>query len=108
MIIGITGNSGTGKTSICKALEENKINGINPLVIDADKIVKKMSVKGEEYYNQIVSTFGKEILQENQELDRAKLAKIVFINEEKRELVNKRHIILNAFFSFLVLAGNKN
>ena len=41
MIIGITGNSGTGKTSICKALEENKINGTIPFVIDADKIVKK-------------------------------------------------------------------
>lgn len=89
MIIGITGNSGTGKTSICKALEKNKINGIPPFVIDADKIVKKMSVKGEEYYNQIVSTFGKEVLQEDQELDRAKLAKIVFINEEERGLLNQ-------------------
>lgn len=89
MIIGITGNSGTGKTSICKALEKNKINGITPFVIDADKIVKKMTVKGEEYYNQIVSIFGKEILQENQELDRAKLAGIVFVNEEKRELLNQ-------------------
>lgn len=89
MIIGITGNSGTGKTSICKALEKNKINGITPFVIDADKIVKKMSASGEEYYNQIVSTFGKEVLQENQELDRAKLGAIVFVDEEKRELLNK-------------------
>lgn len=89
MIIGITGNSGTGKTSICKALEENKINGRTPFVIDADRIVKKMSVKGEKYYNQIVSTFGKEVLQENGELDRAKLASIVFIDEEKRELLNQ-------------------
>lgn len=89
MIIGITGNSGTGKTSICKALEKNKINGIVPFVIDADKIVKKMSASGEEYYNQIVNTFGKEVLQENQELDRAKLAKLVFVNEEKRELLNQ-------------------
>ena len=89
MIIGITGNSGTGKTSICKALEENKINGITPFVIDADKIVRKMSAKGEEYYNQIINTFGKEILQENGELDRAKLASIVFLNKEKRELLNQ-------------------
>ena len=89
MIIGITGNSGTGKTSICKALEKNRINGMIPLVIDADKIVKKMSAKGEEYYNQIVSSFGKEVLQENGELDRAKLGAIVFVNEEKRELLNK-------------------
>ena len=49
MIIGITGNSGTGKTSICKALEENKINGKTPFVIDADRVVKKMSAIGEEY-----------------------------------------------------------
>jgi len=89
MIIGITGNSGTGKTSICKALEKNKINGITPFVIDADKIVKKMSARGEEYYNQIVSTFGKEVLQDNQELDREKLARLVFLNEGKRELLNQ-------------------
>ena len=89
MIIGITGNSGTGKTSIGKALEKNKINGTTLLVIDADKIVRKMSAKGEEYYNQIVSIFGKDILQENEELDRAKLASIVFIDEEKRELLNQ-------------------
>lgn len=89
MIIGITGNSGTGKTSICKALEENKINGRTPFVIDADRIVKKMSAIGEEYYNQIINIFGKEILQENGELDRAKLASVVFIDEEKRELLNQ-------------------
>ena len=89
MIIGITGNSGTGKTSICNALEKNKINGETPFVIDADKIVRKMSVKGEEYYNKIINIFGKEILQENQELDRAKLARIVFVDKEKRELLNQ-------------------
>ena len=89
MIIGITGNSGTGKTSICKALEKNKINGKTPFVIDADRVVKKMSAIGEEYYNQIISTFGKEVLQENQELNRAKLAGLVFVNEEKRELLNQ-------------------
>jgi len=89
MIIGITRNSGTGKTSICKTLGKNKINEVTPFVIDADKIVKKMSATGEEYYNQIVSIFGKEILQENQELNRAKLADIIFLDEEKRELLNQ-------------------
>jgi dephospho-CoA kinase len=36
-------------------------------------------------WQDIVSYFGKEILQENQEIDRAKLAKIVFNDEEKRK-----------------------
>ena len=41
MIIGVTGNSGTGKTTICKIIEKNKIRGKTPLVLDADQIVKK-------------------------------------------------------------------
>ena len=39
MIIGITGKSGAGKTSICEELEKRR----GFLVIDADKIVTEIS-----------------------------------------------------------------
>ena len=60
-IIGITGLSGAGKTTVSDAIckRENAEN------IDADKIVKDCQRKGEEYYKKIVETFGKEILQDN-------------------------------------------
>lgn len=88
MIIGITGNSGTGKTSICK--EVVKIKGENQIaLIDADKIVKEISVPGHEYFNQIINIFGKEITLSNGNIDRKKLANIVFSDNKKRELLNQ-------------------
>ena len=88
MIIGITGNSGTGKTSICKKIlqirEENEIT-----LIEADEIVKEISVPGHEYFNQIINIFGKEIILSNGNIDRKKLANIVFSDNEKRELLNQ-------------------
>lgn len=88
MIIGITGNSGTGKTSICKKIlqikEKNQIT-----LIDADRIVKEISVPGHEYFNQIINIFGKEITLSNGNVDRKKLANIIFSDNKKRELLNK-------------------
>lgn len=84
MIIGITGNSGSGKTSICKALERK----YNALIIDADKIVKELSMPHEKYFEEIINIFGNEILKENGELNKIKLADIIFSNHEKRETLN--------------------
>ena len=48
-ILGITGSSGSGKTTLSKILNERD----DVKVIDADKIVKEMSVPGTEYLNAI-------------------------------------------------------
>lgn len=88
MIIGITGNSGTGKTSICKEILQ--IKGENQItLIDADKIVKELSVPGHEYFNQIVNIFGREILLSDGNINRKQLANIVFSDTKKREILNK-------------------
>lgn len=84
MIIGITGNSGGGKTSISKLLEKE----LNAYIIDADKVVKEMSMPGEVYFKEIVKVFGKGILLENGEIDKSKLASIIFEDEGKREILN--------------------
>ncbi len=95
MIIGITGNSGSGKTSISSALgtvpmRQNVAKGTDPdtCVIDADKVVKEMSMPGEVYFKEIVKEFGKGILLENGEIDKSKLASIIFADKEKREMLN--------------------
>nr|WP_305210654.1 dephospho-CoA kinase [Bacteroides intestinalis] len=91
MIIGITGSSGAGKSTVCEILEEE----YQIKVLNADKMAKQLSKKGNEYLTDIITLFGKEILQENGELDRPKLANIIYNNEEKRRKLNEctfRHI----------------
>lgn len=84
MIIGITGNSGSGKSEISKILAKK----INAKIIDADEVVKELSEPGTKYYNKIIELFGKEILIENK-LNKKQMAEIIYNNSEKREKLNK-------------------
>ena len=81
MVIGITGSSGAGKSTICEVLEIR----YNVKVINADKIAKKLSKKGTNYINDIVAKFGTDILDEEGELKRRKLAEIIYNDEAKRQ-----------------------
>ena len=49
MIIGITGNSGSGKSEISKIISKK----INAKIIDADEIVRKISEPEYEYYKKL-------------------------------------------------------
>ncbi len=84
MIIGITGSSGAGKSTICEILQRK----YEANIISADKIAKELSQKGTNYLAEIVKNFGQEILLENGELNRRKLADIIYYNEEKRQILN--------------------
>ena len=84
MVIGITGSSGAGKSTICEVLEIR----YNVKVINADKIAKKLSKKGTNYINDIVAKFGTDILDEEGELKRRKLAEIIYNDEAKRQELN--------------------
>ena len=84
-VIGITGSSGSGKSTLTKILA----NELNAKAIYSDEIVKKMQKKGTDYYKKIVETFGEEILNENKEINRKKLAEIIFSKEEDRNKMNE-------------------
>lgn len=84
MIIGITGSSGAGKSTVCQMLKEK----YSATIINADIMAKNLSQKGNEYYNEIVKQFGKDILLENEELNRKKLAQIIYKDKSKREILN--------------------
>lgn len=84
MIIGITGNSGAGKSEITRILA----NRINAKILDADSIVRELSKPGTKYYDKIVELFGKDILQGNT-LNKKKLAEIIYTSKDKRERLNK-------------------
>ena len=84
MVIGITGSSGAGKSTICEILEIK----YNVKVLNADKIARRLSKKGTNYTNDIVEKFGNDILDEDGELKRRRLAEIIYNDAEKRKELN--------------------
>ncbi len=73
IVIGLTGNIATGKSLVLRMLQEL---GATP--IDADKLVHQLMRRGGSVYNAIVEEFGKFILDDAEEISRAKLGKIAF------------------------------
>ena len=84
LIIGLTGPTGSGKTTVSKAAKDMGFK-----VIDCDKLARKAVEKGEEGLKAVVNAFGEDILLANGELNRKELAKKAFSTEEKTELLNK-------------------
>ena len=84
LIIGITGGSGSGKSVVSKAAES-----LGFIHIDTDKLGHQVILKPNKAYYDLINTFGKVILNENNEIDRKKLGDIVFSSPEKLELLNK-------------------
>ncbi len=83
-IIGITGSSGSGKSTVCEILNEK----YNVKIIDADKIAKELLTSGTEYYNDVIIKFGREITDDVGEIDRKKLADLIYNDDKKREMLN--------------------
>jgi len=71
--VGLTGGIGSGKST---AVDAFRTLGIP--IIDADQISKDLVKKGQQTLNEIVRTFGKDILLTSGELDRKALKEIVF------------------------------
>lgn len=77
-IIGVTGKSGSGKTTFAELLAK-KLKG---KYIDIDKIGHQALFQ-KEILDELCNRFGREILDANGNLDRKKIGEIVFIKRNK-------------------------
>lgn len=84
IVIVITGSIGTGKSTAV-----NIIKDLGFHVLDSDKIVHEGYNKDNELYHNVVNYFGEEILNEDQSINRMKLGRIVFNDEECLKTLNK-------------------
>lgn len=84
-VIGVTGSSGSGKSTVSKIIQKE----LNAKLIVADEIVKKMQEPGEEYFEKIVELLGNKYLNKNGKLNRKKVADLIFKDEEKRKKINE-------------------
>ena len=81
LLAGLTGTMGSGKSTTASMLKK-----MGAFIIDADAICKDLVLPDRPAWNEIVQTFGKEILQvDEQTIDRGKLAHIIFNDKEKKK-----------------------
>ena len=73
IVIGLTGNIGTGKSTVMGMLAELGAAGI-----DADKVAHDVVAPGEPAYTRVLADFGPEIAPNGGAIDRARLGQIVF------------------------------
>lgn len=83
-IIGLTGNSGSGKSTVSQIFSEN-----GGYIIDADKIAHENIKKDTPAYNELKEAFKEDIFSSDGEIDRKKLGNIVFSDKEKLNLLNE-------------------
>jgi len=72
-VIGLTGNIATGKSVVRRMLEHQGAYGI-----DADALAHRVIARGAPGYQQVVDLFGRYVVGADQEIDRARLGRIVF------------------------------
>ena len=93
-IIGVTGGVGAGKSRVLDYLKEN----YNCRIVFSDQVANDIKKRGYPAYDELVDLFGKEILDENLEIDKAKMAAAVFGNRKLLEKVNNiLHPAVNTF-----------
>ncbi|MBA7503057.1 Dephospho-CoA kinase [subsurface metagenome] len=84
VVIGVTGNIGSGKSTVCRLLAE-----LGAAVIDADKATQETYKPHSQAWQEIIDTFGIKVLQPNDEIDRVKLAQLVFSSPEALAQLNE-------------------
>ena len=72
-LIGLTGGIASGKSTVSKMLSE-----LGAYIVDADKLAREVARPGTPAWKDIVARFGRGIINENGEIDRKLLGKIVF------------------------------
>ena len=84
LLVGLTGNIGSGKSTVAQMLSER-----GATIIDADVLARRAVELGTTAYAKIVARWGSSILAPDGHLDRAALRRIVFADHEQLEELNQ-------------------
>lgn len=82
-LIGLTGGIATGKSTVSAMLRARGVT-----VVDADEATRAVQAPGSEGLRRIAEEFGPEIIRPDGQLDRGRLAAMVFADEQKRARLN--------------------
>lgn len=79
--VGLTGSLGSGKSTVARLLR-----GLGADVIEADELGRALMEPGQSVYDEIVRTFGPEVVSPGGALHRARLAELAFKEGRLQEL----------------------
>jgi dephospho-CoA kinase len=97
MRVGLTGGVGSGKSTVAALLAE-----LGATVIDADAIAREVVERGTAGFDSVVAEFGDGVLTTDGDLDRARLAELVFNDDTARDRLNAIvHPLVGARFAEL-------
>jgi len=83
-VIGLTGNSGSGKGTVCGILRR-----MGAFCIDADKLAHQVMEYGRPAYTEIADEFGVGVISADGSIDRRKLGAIVFRDPSRRGVLER-------------------
>lgn len=83
LLIGLTGNIGSGKSTVAHMLAER-----GATIVDADLLARRAVERGTEAFGRIVDRWGSAVLAPDGHLDRAALRQIVFGDHDQLEELN--------------------
>ena len=84
IVIGVTGNIGSGKSTVCQILAK-----LGAAIIDADKLAHETYKPHSQTWQELINAFGKDIVRANGEIDRQKLGQIVFSDPDALAQLNQ-------------------
>ncbi len=105
LIIGVTGGVGSGKSTILDEIK--KI--YNCRIIKTDEIANDIKKPDELCYNKLVFLLGESILLPNKEIDKNKMAKLIFKNKNLLDEVNEiLHPEVEKYIDRVIFEEKKN
>lgn len=83
-VVGLTGPIGAGKSTVAGMLRE-----LGAKILDADAIARDELLRGTIGYSAVIQRFGTEVLGDDKEVDRRKLAEKVFADPRELEALER-------------------
>jgi len=83
LLVGLTGNVASGKSTVARLFSEH-----GATIIDSDVLARRAVEVGTPAYDEIVKRWGKDVLSPDGQLDRAALRHRVFKSQEELEELN--------------------
>lgn len=105
--VGLTGGIACGKSTVARRWAE--IAGESAIFVDADQLAHEVLKPDSPEWAEVVGTFGKDILNPDQTVNRAKLGEIVFEDESMRLLLNRVvHPAVKVLWTEALASAEKN